>query len=409
MRDTARAAGKTLPPSSFLPLVKTLSSIPEQRILSALGSLSDIYCPLARVEVVPGQKEAPYEVADSGYASGAEDDNNDDDDGGYGYGKMDELRADEFERGFAERWLTGFLARAEELPFASEDAREQAADHASSILESFFAGTVEENRLAREELADYARSFFFDVTAVDGRPRIQVDVNDGLAGTDSADPDDVGLQTWGASVVISRLLCAEPERFGLLPDVVGQHPRIVELGAGTGLVSLVLAQLLPKLGVRAAHTTATDYHPAVLSNLASNIAMNTSRHEGDAAVLDSCALDWSAPALDEPPLDAGPADMLFATDVVYEREHALWLRDCSARLLGPRGVFWLSATDRPSGQRQDIVETVEAAFAETGTGVPRDGRGRRLVIRGWEALEKREGVGRGDEGGYRLYRIEWGF
>lgn len=190
---------------------------------------------------------------------------------------------------------------------------------------------------------------------------------------------------------------------------------------------------------------ATDYHPTVLENLRANIAENfpppaisttaEEEHEdnnnnnevggGVGVTVDACQLDWSAPALGAlPALDAAvPADVLVATDVVYAPEHAAWLRDCAARLLRPGGVFWLMATVRPNGKFEGISDTVRAAFA---TASPqRNGSNannplgdnsetkennegdRSLAILSEEWLEKRKGIGRGDESGYRLFRIGW--
>ncbi len=47
--------------------------------------------------------------------------------------------------------------------------------------------------------------------------------------------------------------------------------RIVELGAGTGLVSLVLSEPYPRISGVSASVIATDYHPTVLGNLETNI------------------------------------------------------------------------------------------------------------------------------------------
>jgi hypothetical protein len=97
--------------------------------------------------------------------------------------------------------------------------------------------------------------------------------------------------------------------------------------------------------------------------------------------------------------------MLIATDVVYAPEHAVWLRDCATLLLGPNGVFWLVATVRQTGRFEGISDTVEAAFAIKDR--PRGKDGRLLSILDSEKLEKRGRVGRGDESGYKLFRIGW--
>ncbi|RYP10605.1 hypothetical protein DL764_000575 [Monosporascus ibericus] len=469
-----------LPPTSSLPALRSLDQVTEDELAAALGNLYALYCPLppsfafhqssgsergekcvGAVATTAAGSSTPI-VVDSGYVSGNEEEDGDwgDDDGDHATA-AESLRADPFERSFAERWLTGFIARSEELTcFGTEEARDRAVERASCVLSSFFASTAAEEDKHAEETAQIAREFSFElllssafdaasITAaaaaspaavsdegVKGSAHaltattaavVKVRLNDGLAGASSDDHTDVGLQSWGASIVFSELLCAAPGRFlgRILPTEPAaetdeaaalpgsnpkSNPRIVELGAGTGLVSLVLAAALPRLGISRPSLIATDYHPAVLANLRANVAANfpapssSSLHPATPGI-DVCALDWSAPS-PGPPLDEARADVLVATDVVYAPEHATWLRDCAARLLAPAGVFWLVATVRPNGKFAGISDTVRAAFAAV-EGKNRPADGHRLAILGEEWIEKRKGVGRGDESGYRLFRIGW--
>ncbi|RYP89898.1 hypothetical protein DL770_003991 [Monosporascus sp. CRB-9-2] len=471
-----------LPPTSSLPALRCLDRVTEDELDAALGNLYALYCPLppsfafhqssgserwekcvGAVTTTATGSSTPI-VVDSGYVSGNEDEDGDSGDGDGDHAiAAESMRADPFERSFAERWLTGFIARSEELTcFDTEEARERAVERASCVLSSFFASTATEGERHAEETAQIAREFSFklflssaldaasitataaaaaspvavsdegvkgnaDAPTTTTTAVINVRLNDGLAGASNDDHTDVGLQSWGASIVFSELLCAAPERFlgRILPTkpaaetdeaaVVPSsnpkaNPHIVELGAGTGLVSLVLAAALPRLGVSHPSMVATDYHPAVLANLRANIRANlptpsfSSLHPA-APVIDVCALDWSAPS-PGPPLDEARADVLVATDVVYAPEHAAWLRDCAARLLAPAGVFWLVATVRPNGKFAGISDTVRAAFAAVEE-KDRPVDGHRLAILGEEWIEKRRGVGRGDESGYRLFRIGW--
>ncbi|KAL6858138.1 hypothetical protein ACO1O0_005591 [Amphichorda felina] len=394
-------AGCRPPAPSNLPALRTLDSLSSAQVFDALQGLVRLYCPLSFHLDPRASKTLDDPLVDSGYASGADDDHDHDQDA------LATLRSDAFERSIAERWLTGFIARAEALPCLADDdhARERAVEEASCVLESFFANASEDEQ-AQEELADFTRDFSFQVSAPEGQqsPEISVRLNDGLAGRNSDQPDDVGLQSWGASIVFSQLLCAEPGRFGLsAEEALGSPPapRIVDLGAGTGLVSLVLAQLLPLLGLADATVIATDYHPAVLDNLRANMAANLSAADSDRIA--AALLDWSAPSR-EPPLDK-PADVLLATDVVYAPEHAVWLRDCATGFLAPGGVFWLVATVRETGRFDGVSNTVAAAFAAEDRPVGEDGR--RLTILHEERLEKRKGIGRGDESAYKLFRIGW--
>ncbi|KAK7398009.1 hypothetical protein QQX98_012617 [Neonectria punicea] len=397
--------GCPLPPSSSLPPISKLHQLTEAQVFSALHDLSALYCALpasVAFKLSPEHNNLPWATStpliDSGYTSGAEDDNLD-------LEREEQsstaLRADAFERNFVERWLTRFMAEAFDLPcLVSEDARDRALDQASWVLESFVASTADDDQM--NEHSDFMREFSFKLSVPNQEHLpIEVRVNDGLAGKDSSDCDDVGLQSWGASIVFSQLMCAQPSQFGLTKSNLGASPRILELGAGTGLVSLVLGAMLPHLGFTKSNIIATDYHPAVLSNLVTNITANSGSH--DHVSMHSAFLDWSAPVL-KSPLDI-PADILVATDAVYHPEHAVWLRDCATQLLAPDGVFWLLITVRRNGRFEAISTSVEAAFATTNRLKGKDGR--LLTILGTEEVEKRNGIGRGDESGYRLFRLGW--
>ncbi|KAI1138373.1 hypothetical protein F5Y05DRAFT_383832 [Hypoxylon sp. FL0543] len=402
-------AGHLLSPTSSLPPLRSLITLKGQQVFAALDYLQELYCPVSLSRAVTSQlqhtKAHHDQVArpvDSGYVS--EDDGDVDGDvlDVDPECAIDALRADVFERNFTIRWLTILIARAEELLFEDEDERERVVDKASYVLSSFTKSEDEED----EEDTGITRNFSFGLAispisspsesnepGVQERVIIDVRLND--APQDTIDHTDVGLQSWGASIVFSDMICASPARFGLDRATLGSSPRIVELGAGTGLVSLVLAKALPHLDITNATLIATDYHSAVLANLQSNIQLT-------GANVQACSLDWSAPVL-ETPLDA-LADVLVATDVIYAREHAMWLRDCATRMLAPGGVFWLLMTVRPNGRFEAVIDTVEATFQGTS---PKTPDGRYLRILGQENVDKRRGVGRGDESGYKLFRIGW--
>lgn len=386
------------PPSSSLPPLFTLNRLAEMDVFSALHQLAAIYCPLSFPFSQEISSQAKHGITqldvDSGYTSGNEDEDIDD-----SKPTITTFRADAFERSFVERWLTGFISRAETLSiFGSEESSQRAVDQAAYIFESLFTPAVDED----DQDTSFMRSFSFDTHIPEHSKReIKVQLNDELAGTDDTDYQDVGLQSWGASIVFSEIMCASPVRFGLADIPSTPDTRIVELGAGTGLVSLVLGRLLASLNVRDSKIIATDYHPAVLDNLQSNIALNYPKH-GPLSVSASL-LDWASPS-NEHPFDV-PASMLLATDVVYAPEHARLLRDCATQLLSDTGTFWMLITIRPEGKFAGILNTVESAF--TASDRPRGKSGRRLEILERERLDKRSGVGRGDEDGYELFRIGW--
>lgn len=367
----------------------------EEQVTSALRGLQTLYCPL-RLPTLPKSSVRRKDLSaasgvstpipvDSGYVSQDEDE----DDEAAAEEVTAAIRADPFERTFATRWLTSLISRVEEMDL-TEDARSQIVDDAAFILSSFSDSTnnEEEEALTRE----------FSFPTEHGVP-IEVTLND--APLTGADHTDVGLQSWGASIVLSSMICAGPDHFNLTSTSLPERPTILELGAGTGLLSLTLAKLLPTLSIYPTNISATDYHPTVLSNLQENINTNFPPGENVNMPVSAVALDWSLP----PPDLARSADLLIAADVVYAPQHAAWLRDCAAHLIAPTGVFWLIVTVRQTGKFEGIPDTVEAAFVPELC--PRDGDGRSFQILERRQVEKRRGVGRGDEKGYNLYRIGW--
>ncbi|KAL6708897.1 hypothetical protein ACN47E_002304 [Coniothyrium glycines] len=384
--------GSCLPPSSSLVSVKRIATASEADIKSSLHKLRGLYCPLRlpiAIKPTPKRRQIPAASTpvpvDSGYVSHDEDEDEE--------AALEEviatLRADRFERTFAMRWLTSLISRLEEMDF-DDDIRSEMMDDAAFILSSFSDSNNE-----REEEA-LTRNFSFPTAQGNG---INVTLNDApLSGSDHT---DVGLQSWGASIVLSSMMCAEPKRFGLERNGLPDSANIIELGAGTGLVSLTLAKLCSEFGMSKPRITATDFHPAVLENCEVNIATNSSSCSNDTCSVDTMILDWSQPL----PELRRTADMLIASDVVYAPEHAAWLRDCAAHLIKPNGNFWLMVTVRKTGKFEGIPETVEAAFAPALC--PRNEAGCFFKILEAERVDKRRGIGRGDETGYNLYRIGW--
>jgi len=381
-----------LPPSSSLPHIRSLVSASEEQITAALKALQALYCPLRLPTFIPNpllkkplvSAVSTPSLIDSGYASRDEE---------HGEGETAAaeeatavIRADQFERTFATRWLTSLISRVQEMGF-DEQTADRIVDDAAFIL-SCFADSSKDEALVRD----------FSFPTASGAV-LNISLNDApLSGVDHT---DVGLQSWGASIVLSSMLCMTPDRFSLTSHALPNAPKVLELGAGTGLVSLTLAKLLPELAIAGANLTATDYHPAVLENCKANIVTNFGPSGEGRAPLNTMLLDWS-----QPPTDLrSSVDFLVASDVVYAPEHAAWLRDCAAHLLKPDGVFWLMVTLRQSGKFEGVPNTVEAVFEPEVC--PRSDAGKTFRILETQRVEKRRGIGRGDESGYNLYKIEW--
>lgn len=132
-----------------------------------------------------------------------------------------------------------------------------------------------------------------------------------------------------------------------LAQWVGERPnqvrgrRIVELGCGLGLPSLVAARL-------GGHVHACDNHPDVAPLLRHNAALND-------ATITYHALDLADPAA----LAAlGEFDLVLASDVVYESGLAGQVAPALARLCRPRGQIVLADPGRPL--LQDTTSALEA-------------------------------------------------
>lgn len=128
----------------------------------------------------------------------------------------------------------------------------------------------------------------------------------------------VGVQTWGSCILLGRMMSTGPKEFFDLPCLEKDSPiRILELGAGTGLLSMLCHEILngremvPMTGEagsigRKAQIFATDYHPLVLDNMRKCFDLNfpsdsyldleaingNSETSGSEAGLGVMPLDW---------------------------------------------------------------------------------------------------------------------
>jgi predicted nicotinamide N-methyase len=136
-------------------------------------------------------------------------------------------------------------------------------------------------------------------------------------------PDDVDAIPYYASLWPSAHALAEAlwDRRDTLPG-----RRVLELGCGLGLPSIVAA----KLG---AVVTATDFHPDARHWCEANAVAN---HV--ALTFHTC--DWSAPPAWE------PFDVVIGSDLIYERRHIPALAACIGKLCAANGLALLADPGR---------------------------------------------------------------
>ncbi len=239
------------------------------------------------------------------------------------------------------------------------------------------------------------------------------------------------FQTWGSCVVMIERICLIPLAYGLSSPADIERPlRILELGAGTGLLSLALGNLCIHANI-AAHIIATDYHPDVLRNLRDNVATNPGS-VSDSVIINVEALDWKmfsepsygtdgAELLEDRvlnPIFAESFDLIVASDVVYRPEHAKWIA-CTVRTLlrrdplgsstncRPPACFHIIAPVRPTHERTRASIEEAFGFSENSSGESNSASGPCLRIVSYHDSAKTKSVGRADEGEYREYQIKW--
>ena len=210
------------PPSSVLPPIRRISETDLDGLTTLVEYLSGLYNPpvygARRVDRTPFSDPTRR-------------------DGRKGADSNELLRADEFERAYAVRWLTGLVSRA---AFLEESLAEEPGEleklnklvGSAIALLAVCAGTAAARTLKRR--------FLFFSPVLDKDVEVQLtDVPIALAADEEL--PTVGTQTWGSACLLAEMLAEDPGRFGLSGE--GWAVRVLEIGAGTGLVSLALAKL----------------------------------------------------------------------------------------------------------------------------------------------------------------------
>jgi protein-lysine N-methyltransferase EEF2KMT len=352
-------------------------------------------------------------VPDSGYASATEDVQGDEESTEESWEILEEedeeeeedseaLRNDAFERDFTIRWLSGFLARSEIWACLVEDneddyaLRVELSDEASTILSWFTKSSGGEDEQDEEEDQSVIRKFEFS-------NGVEVSLND--APLSENDHTSVGLQSWASAIILTQRFCETPSKY--FPT--NQKSKILELGAGTGLLSIAAA----KLGV-AEQIVATDYHPDVLNNLRVNVSTNLpSSSKADFTIPQVCKLDWEKPDYTLPELK-DKFDIIIAADVIYHPGHAKWIRGVVEDVLIPPssanpegGVCWLAMAIRITGRHEGLDKTVGDVFPLMDEADKTGSAEQKLAIVEQEFVKRMDGVGRADESGYKIFKICW--
>lgn len=150
-----------------------------------------------------------------------------------------------------------------------------------------------------------------------------------------------GLRTWEAALHLGQFLCANGS--------LAAGKRVLELGAGTGYLSIVCAKCLG-----AAHVTASDGSEEVVDNLSDNFALNETPWSYNAspdAVISPKLLKWGHALVgtEEAEWNGGrEVDLVIGADITYDQKVIPSLVATLRELLElyPQAEIIISATER---------------------------------------------------------------
>lgn len=175
----------------------------------------------------------------------------------------------QFERGYTKSWLVSLLRKSESWIESCEEDNVEERNLRTRVVE--MAGQLVATLTETSVSGSILRPLLFPTCEPDSPHQTEpllVTLNDALPS--SLDPTSVGLQSWGASIILARLMALHPKQYG----IGYSGTRCLELGAGTGLLSLVWKGMSERLGAES-DVVATDFHDEVLSNLKHNVRSNT--------------------------------------------------------------------------------------------------------------------------------------
>ncbi|KAG1730384.1 uncharacterized protein EDB91DRAFT_1157179 [Suillus paluster] len=315
------------PPTVYLPPIAKIAFFSVTQLLDALTYLQSLYHPEVR-----GSRRKP---------------------------KVQDIRFDAFERSYSIRWLTVLIAKLEiwqdslhsgevslddlGKPEPSFAHVEMLVERAASLL-AICAGVAAAGTITR--------NFIFG--SMDGQRRVEAQLTD--IPLENDDYGSVGAQTWGGACVLAEMIVEDPKRFGLDLSSGGAESRrfnVLELGAGTGLDRLSSFENC-EVSVSNINANFPSTHDPIIST-----------HS-----ITTHFLDWSSfSTTPRPDCLSCPFDVVFGADIIYEAQHAVWIRDClkglmrcpSDGIVSP-ATFHLVIPLRPTHAFES--STVESVFLE---------------------------------------------
>jgi predicted nicotinamide N-methyase len=192
--------------------------------------------------------------------------------------------------------------------------------------------------------------------------------------------DNLGLKTWASSYLLAKQLCSLQQH---VPDLA-PAAKILELGAGTGLVGMAAALVFQH------HTILTDL-PEIVPNLEQNARSNSEVISSCGGTVSAAVLDWTRPEefeLDN--FDGSPKTfpLIVVADPIYSSDHPRMLVNAIKHHLSEGRsatlIIELPLRDAYADERQDMRDRL------TGIGL-------RIVEQGEEVGYDDWSAGQGEE------------
>lgn len=173
--------------------------------------------------------------------------------------------------------------------------------------------------------------------------------------------DNLGWKTWGASLILSEILVENFTKISSFKKKANGEPlKVLELGAGTGLVGISWACKWKELN----GTDKNDIEMYItdLPEIVDNLKKNTTANGIDAFVT-ADVLDWTKADdfVQKYSVEDQSFDIILVADPIYSPNHPEWVVNMISKFLRADGTCYLEIPIRPkyAVERQVLIDLLD--------------------------------------------------